>query len=94
MLKKDRPVLNDELIESKRSVSIFLKNLEKDLANNWTVNNMAEHCVMIADFRRTNISPKFSRLILKILLSSFGRLLKIYTPATANPDFLVIAFLF
>lgn len=44
MLKKDRPVLNDELIESKRSVSIFLKNLEKDLANNWTVNNMAEHC--------------------------------------------------
>ena len=44
MLKKDRPVLNDELIESKRSVSIFLKNLEDDLSNSWTVNNMAEHC--------------------------------------------------
>lgn len=44
MLKKDQPVLNDSLIESKRSVSIFLKSLEDDVANCWTVNNMAEHC--------------------------------------------------
>jgi AraC-like DNA-binding protein len=44
MLKKDRPELNDALIESKRSVSLFLKSLEDDLAGNWTVSNMAEHC--------------------------------------------------
>jgi len=44
MLKKDKPLLNDALIESKRSVSIFLKSLEDDLANYWTVNNMAKHC--------------------------------------------------
>jgi AraC-like DNA-binding protein len=44
MLKKDRPELNDSLIESKRSVSLFLKSLENDLASNWTVNSMAEHC--------------------------------------------------
>ena len=44
MLKKDRPELNDSLIESKRSVSLFLKSLEKDLAQNWTVSSMAEHC--------------------------------------------------
>jgi AraC-like DNA-binding protein len=44
MLKKDRPKLNDTLIESKRSVSIFLKRMEDDLANNWTVSNMSEHC--------------------------------------------------
>jgi AraC family L-rhamnose operon regulatory protein RhaS len=44
MLKKDRPKLNNELIESKRSVSLFLKNVENDLEKNWTVNIMAEHC--------------------------------------------------
>lgn len=44
MLKKDRPALNDALIESKRSVSIFLNSLEDDLANYWTVNDMAGHC--------------------------------------------------
>jgi len=44
MLKKDKPILNVALIESKRSVSIFLKSLEDDPANYWTVNNMARHC--------------------------------------------------
>ncbi len=44
MLKKDRPELNSELIESKRSVSLFLKNIEDDVAKNWTVNSMAGHC--------------------------------------------------
>ena len=44
MLKKERPELNDALIDSKRSVSLFLKSLENDLAQNWTVSSMAKHC--------------------------------------------------
>ena len=63
MLKKDQPVLNDALIDSKRSVSMFLKHLEEDLANGWTVNSMAEHCGLgITQFSKhcyqlTNCTP-------------------------------------
>ena len=44
MLKKDHPELNDDLIESKRSVSLFLNSLKDDLVQNWTVRKMAKHC--------------------------------------------------
>ena len=47
MLKKDRPILNETLIDSRRSVSMFLKHLEDDLSNNWTVNTVAGHCGLI-----------------------------------------------
>jgi AraC family L-rhamnose operon regulatory protein RhaS len=63
MLKKDRPELNDSLIESKRSVSLFLKSLEDNLAQNWTVNSMAENCGLGATqfskhcYQLTNFTP-------------------------------------
>lgn len=63
MLKKDRPILNDALIDSKRSVSMFLKHLEDELVNGWTVNTMAEHCGLgITQFSKhcyqlTNCTP-------------------------------------
>ncbi|MGQ7869172.1 helix-turn-helix transcriptional regulator [Sunxiuqinia sp. sy24] len=44
MLQKDKPILNDALIDSKRSVSLFLRSMEDDLANTWTVSTMARHC--------------------------------------------------
>jgi AraC family L-rhamnose operon regulatory protein RhaS len=84
MLKKDRPELNDALIESKRSVSIFLKNLEDDLANVWTVNKMAEHCGLgVTQFSKhcyqlTNCTPV--NYLNKI------RLLKAKKMIAENPD--------
>jgi AraC family L-rhamnose operon regulatory protein RhaS len=63
LLKKDRPELNDSLIESKRSVSLFLKSLEADLAAAWTVDKMAAHCGLgITQFSKhcyqlTNCTP-------------------------------------
>jgi len=63
MLKKDKPILNDALIESKRSVSLFLKNLENDPGNDWSVSRMARHCGLgITQFSKhcyqlTNCSP-------------------------------------
>lgn len=63
MLKKNPPKLNHALIESKRSVSIFLKSLENDLTNNWSLQDMADHCGLgITQFSKhcyqlTNCTP-------------------------------------
>lgn len=40
----EKPVLNDSLIQSKRSVEIFLDNLNEMFAEQWTLTDMANHC--------------------------------------------------
>ena len=63
LLLVDEVVLNEKLINSSRSVQLFLKELESNLAENWTVEKMAKssgvgltrftfHCK-----RLTNLTP-------------------------------------
>ena len=40
----EKPELNDSLIQSKRSVEIFLQNLESMSGENWTLKEMAQYC--------------------------------------------------
>ncbi|WP_066632444.1 AraC family transcriptional regulator [Labilibacter marinus] len=40
----EKPELNDSLIKSKRSVEIFLDNLEELVHEDWTLSDMAEYC--------------------------------------------------
>jgi len=40
----EKPELNDLLIQSKRSVQIFLDNLDEMLVEQWTLASMAEYC--------------------------------------------------
>lgn len=40
----EKPELNDSLIQSRRSVDIFLVNLDEMLYEEWTLNKMAEYC--------------------------------------------------
>ncbi|TWO33359.1 AraC family transcriptional regulator [Seonamhaeicola sediminis] len=63
LLKTENIILNESLTDSSRSVQYFLKELDKNLAENWTIENMAKssgvgltrfthHCKQL-----TNLTP-------------------------------------
>lgn len=84
ILKKDKLILNDALIDSKRSVSLFLKSMEDDLAKTWTVDMMARHCGLgVTQFSKhchqlTNCTP--------INYLNMLRLRKAKTMIAENPE--------
>ncbi|MBD0832943.1 AraC family transcriptional regulator [Aestuariibaculum sediminum] len=63
LLNADDVKLNDELIDSSRSVQLFLDELEKNLSDDWTIGKMAESAgVGLTRFthhckRLTNLTP-------------------------------------
>lgn len=80
MLNANKVVLNEALTDSLRSVKIFLKELEKNLSENWTIEMMAQSAgVGITRFthhckRLTNLTP-MKYLTMKRLEMSKGILL-------------------
>jgi len=44
LFTQEKPLLNDSLIKSQRSVAIFLKDLDSMLTEHWSLKKMAEYC--------------------------------------------------
>ena len=63
LFKRGNVELNDSLIKSKRTVEIFLKDLEHHLLEDWTIESFAHHCnlgtTQITKYCKeiTNMSP-------------------------------------
>ena len=72
--------LNESLIQSKRTVELFLKDLENHLIEDWTIESIANHCnlgtTQITKYCKeiTNMSPM--QYLSSLRLKKAGNILK------------------
>jgi AraC family L-rhamnose operon regulatory protein RhaS len=63
LFEQGEVILNDELIQTKRTVELFLQDLENHLLEDWTIDSIAHHCnlgtTQITKYCKelTNMSP-------------------------------------
>lgn len=75
LLDSEKVKLNEDLIDSSRSVKLFLKELDKNLSDDWTIGQMAQSAgVGLTRFthhckRLTNLTPMRYLMIKRIELS-------------------------